>query len=85
MGEPIPVATAEMKSKPYQDIPVAARVVAGTTGLFLVMCLAVRPWNSAAIGLAVAGLGIGADLLTGMLRGRWLASAVDWLELPFGQ
>ena len=79
-----------MKAKPHKDMPVPARIIAGSIGLVLivgvlVMFFTTRPWNWGVIGLAAAGLGLGFDLLAGSLRGRWPASALVWLELPLGQ
>jgi hypothetical protein len=79
-----------MKEKAYKDMPLPARVISGTIGLslllgVLLMVLTIRPWNWQVIGLAVAGLGLGADLLAGALLSRWPASALVWLDLAFGQ
>ena len=67
-----------MKSKLYQDMPAAGRVMAGAIGLFLIVgsgvtFLLVRPLNWGEIGFAVAGFGLAVDFLAGALRGRWPA------------
>jgi len=67
------------------DMPMAGRIVSAGVGAFLVIggiimvFLAARPLNWKVCSAGLGGIGLGADLLHGAIRGRWPVSAFLWL------
>ena len=81
---------APEKHKVKRDMPMAARIIAAGIGGILVVCgaiafFAVRPLKRETVGIGVVTAGLGADLLTGAVRGKWPASALIWLDFPIGR
>jgi hypothetical protein len=78
------------KYKVKRDMPTVARIIAATMGIFLEVCgvfavFAIRPLKWESVGMGIVAAGLGADLLSGAVRGNWPASALIWLDFLIGR
>jgi len=86
MASDLPIQMTQEKQKIRTNMPTIGRVASAAIGLFLIVgsaavFLAVRPLNWPVVWVGIGAGGLGADLLTGAIRGRWPVTAEAWIYM----
>jgi hypothetical protein len=86
IGEVTKFRMTQERHKIKPDMPAIGRVACTLVGFFLIvgstaLFFAVRPLSWGVFWTGIGAVGLGADLLSGGIRGRWPMTAEAWIYM----